>query len=635
MNAAFPFHRPQHVPMTTLHGLLRVLIVTLCLSLVQPFAAVAQANTPAPLPPAAQEVFDKGIVAAREQGYIVAIRYLQDARKLAPQAPQIFRSLGAVEARIPGRELRAMAWYGAYLAALPNAPDAAEVKKEIVRLEVKSQINISGLIRQVQDAASQMSSAYDRDKSLRDVAGLWAKAGDISAALKTVDLIGLAPNFAAELEKGRALQSIASVQAFNGDIAGAKKTAESIREAIYKCQTQRNIAEAQLKAGDDAGAQSTLAAARKTADLIDVRTDGNSQFYELIEVAKAQAEVGDIRGAQQTMEPVADQADKMAKESPTEAKDHGELAIVKAQVKGGDLAGAFKTADRIQTVYLREVAWGDIAEKQLTGGDIAGAQKTVDLLREGHSKSIAQMLVAKAQIKAGHIAGALKTAGMIRDANYKRWTLEAVVKAQTTARDFAGALKSADLMAEGNDKGIAQYDIVRAQSEAGDIAGALKAVDAIQQALWKTFAEVSIANAQIKNGDMAGAKSTLAAAQKTADRIEGADDKASGQKSIAQAQAKAGLANTPSSTHQSTSVNPPSIQSPVAVTAWIEKLDDSVLIHGCPLNTGPFLDLAGYLKSRPPSDGPREVFESLHQTAKTIVGAQNVITGMLKQQATR
>ncbi len=122
----------------------------------QPLSAPAQTNAPAPLPPAAQEAFDKGIMAAKEGGYLVAIRYLQDARKIAPRAPQIFRSMGAVEAKIPGRELRAIAWYGAYLAAIPNAPDAAEVKKEIVRLEVKGQINISGLIKSVEDAANQI-----------------------------------------------------------------------------------------------------------------------------------------------------------------------------------------------------------------------------------------------------------------------------------------------------------------------------------------------------------------------------------------------------------------------------------------------------------------------------------------------
>jgi hypothetical protein len=82
-----------------------------------PFAGWAQGTVPAPLPPAAQVAFDKGITAAKEGGYVLAIRYLQEARKLAPQAPQIFRSLGAVEAKIPGRELRAIAWYSAYLAA--------------------------------------------------------------------------------------------------------------------------------------------------------------------------------------------------------------------------------------------------------------------------------------------------------------------------------------------------------------------------------------------------------------------------------------------------------------------------------------------------------------------------------------
>jgi len=52
------------------------------------------------------------------------------------------------------------------------------------------------------------------------------------------------------------------------------------------------------------------------------------------------------------------------------------------------------------------------------------------------------------------------------------------------------------------------------------------------------------------------------------------------------------------------------------------------------LNTGPFLDLAGYLKSRPPADDPRSAFEALRATAETLVTAQNVIHQMLRRQAT-
>jgi hypothetical protein len=136
-----------------------------------------------------------------------------------------------------------------------------------------------------------------------------------------------------------------------------------------------------------------------------------------------------------------------------------------------------------------------------------------------------------------------------------------------------------------------------------------------------------IAIAQAESGDIAGA-------QKTADLLEGAYLK-DVQAEIAKAQAKAGITNAPSSTRQSTSDTKPPIQPVITVSDWLKKLDDDDKGNGCPLNTEPFLDLAGYLKSLPRTDDPQKIFESLHETAKKIVTAQNVITGMLKQQVKR
>jgi hypothetical protein len=72
----------------------------------------------------------------------------------------------------------------------------------------------------------------------------------------------------------------------------------------------------------------------------------------------------------------------------------------------------------------------------------------------------------------------------------------------------------------------------------------------------------------------------------------------------------------------------------MTVAVWIKMLDDNSQ-SSMALNTEPFLNLAGYLKSLPPSDDPEKVFKSLNETAKKIVNAQNVIVGMLKQQATK
>jgi len=144
--ATLPFNRPQLGPMRKPRGVLRLLIVTVCLSLAQPFAAVAQTNAPAPLPPAAEEALNKGIIAAKVPDYLLAIRFFEEALKLAPQAPVIYMNLGLAESRILGRELRAIAWFGAYLAAYPDAPNAPAVKEQIGVLDIKNQSNILRLI---------------------------------------------------------------------------------------------------------------------------------------------------------------------------------------------------------------------------------------------------------------------------------------------------------------------------------------------------------------------------------------------------------------------------------------------------------------------------------------------------------
>ncbi len=125
---------------------LRLLFVTLCVGIAQPIAAQAQTAT------AAQEALNKGIIAAKVPDYLLAICFFEEARKAAPQAPVIYLNLGLAESRIPGRELRAIAWFGAYLAAYPDAPNAAAVKEQIAVLDVRGQSNVSRLVKAVQDA---------------------------------------------------------------------------------------------------------------------------------------------------------------------------------------------------------------------------------------------------------------------------------------------------------------------------------------------------------------------------------------------------------------------------------------------------------------------------------------------------
>jgi TPR repeat protein len=118
-----------------------------------------------------------GISAAKNQDYLVAVRYFEDAQKAEPKSPEIFYNRGLTESKIPGRELSAISFLAAYVAISPHAADVAAVTDLIRDLYVRNEGNISRILVALQDAAKKQTK-YLIDSSLVQVAELWAKAGD-------------------------------------------------------------------------------------------------------------------------------------------------------------------------------------------------------------------------------------------------------------------------------------------------------------------------------------------------------------------------------------------------------------------------------------------------------------------------
>lgn len=544
-------------------------------------SAYTVASTPDPLPPAAQEAVNKGVIAAKVPDYLLAIRYFEEARKLAPEAPVIYLNMGLAESRIPGRELRAIAWFGAYLAAYPGAPNAAAVKEQVAVLEVRNQSNVSRFLKTVQDTASQLSD----------------KNGDQSWGLGQV----------ADLRLG------------SGDIAEAQKTADLIRLAKPKSIILIAIAKERIKAGDLAGAKNTLASAQKSALLIGNEpslTFTSSEYQQrdqLAEIASVQATANDIAGARETADLIENKFAYQINLART--------AIAEAQIKAGDRVGAQKTltsaiqtADLIESAYHKRVSLSVIAEVQIKAGDMADAKNTLssalkaaELIEEAHLKSMAQSDIAELQTQSGDVPGALKT--------------------------LVSAQDSANLIKDVSHKSIARSLIAEAQIKAGDLAGAKTSLTSAQNfaglikdkgdSYGKDWALSALAQAQAKSGD-------ITSAQKNAGLVQDVYQRSAAQKTITEVQAKSGIAKASNSTRQSTSAAP--IQPVIKVSDWLKKLDDGDEINDCPLNAEPFLDITGHLKSLPGSGDLRGTFDALSETAWTIVKAQNVIAGMLKQQ---
>lgn len=500
--------------------------------------------TRAELSPEAQEAMKKGIMAAKEQEWDIAIQSFQDARKFAPNAPEIYYNLGLAESKMPSRELRAIAWFGAYLAAATNPPNAAAVNDVIAGLQIKNQGNLHRLIKTAQDSARKIPSPAHE---LREVAVLWTESGDLAAALKTDefnndpsahesllvaiakaqaetgDRVGARQTLASARQtvdliqdayyKSQSFVEVAETQVETDDFAGAQSTSELIQEPFIRCQSQIAIASAQTKAGDIAGANQTLSSALKSSDLIG--PDDTKCEYK-IGIAWVQIDTGDFSGARLTL----NSARKWANAIPLQTEGAflicaKESRISEAQVRAGDIPDALetlalvlKTADLVESNYKMQAhrfildTVNRIVDAQTETGDIAGAQQTANMLQDANSNNYAWYMIVEAQAKAGNISGALKTADMIQDATYKGWALGAVDKAQTKARVFA-----------------------EVQAKIGDIAGALKTADSIQEAKDKNAAQLAIAEAQAKMGDTAGAENTLARCLETADSIQEGKDK--------------------------------------------------------------------------------------------------------------
>jgi hypothetical protein len=128
------------------------------------------------LPPAAQELFDKGLIAARIPDYPQAIGNFEEARKVAGDAPVLLYNLGLAESKIPGRELRAIAWFGAYLAVNPNAPNRTAIKDQIDALDVKTQINVEHLIDTLKEMLAKLPENFQDIANTR-IAALYAGVG--------------------------------------------------------------------------------------------------------------------------------------------------------------------------------------------------------------------------------------------------------------------------------------------------------------------------------------------------------------------------------------------------------------------------------------------------------------------------
>jgi ankyrin repeat protein len=134
---------------------------------------------------------DEGLAAARQQQWKVAIRHFLKAQDAAPTSPQVLFNLGLAESKVPGRELRAMAWFQAYLLVAPDAANAAAVRTEIANLKVRVEGAIEKLVERAKQLAGQFSGDDKRRFAFCNVAIAQIRTGDMDGARQTLRKVDL------------------------------------------------------------------------------------------------------------------------------------------------------------------------------------------------------------------------------------------------------------------------------------------------------------------------------------------------------------------------------------------------------------------------------------------------------------
>ena len=315
----------------------------------------------AELSPEAQAAMKKGFLAAKEQEWEVAIKNFQEALKTAPNAPEVFYNLALAESKIPGREQRAIVCFGAYLAANPNAPNAAAVNEFISGLEIKSEGNISRLLKTLQAAANQIPTRYEvsmsgekmevqKEGALARVAKLYALSGDGN---KAADIA-----IESKIDLNRMVDSgVIGTMIWDGGeggISGAKRLLSMAADGYWKelngTYIYGEIAEQEAKSGDIAGAWRDL-------NSMPHKNNGATIQHKvkvLIAIAKTQFIAGNKESSWKTLlqaKDVIDTRDASGASFDDEAK-----ALAEAQIKSGDSTNAQITASLIQRKDLKSSA---------------------------------------------------------------------------------------------------------------------------------------------------------------------------------------------------------------------------------------------------------------------------------------
>lgn len=180
------------------------------------------------LTPELQAAFDKGMAAAEQSEWPLAIKYFSEVEKGQAFYYPVYFNLALAHAKA-GNELAAIAWFRAYLAGTPKAPERSKIEKELTSLEVALEAKMRKILKQADDLSMTLPEqnpdyARPRDTALSDLFSDYANAGMIDEAAA---LLSRMPS-TTYLKADSAKQYLATSLVYEGDIPAAEKMASAL-----------------------------------------------------------------------------------------------------------------------------------------------------------------------------------------------------------------------------------------------------------------------------------------------------------------------------------------------------------------------------------------------------------------------
>jgi tetratricopeptide (TPR) repeat protein len=262
------------------------------------------------------------------------------------------------------------------------------------------------------------------DTTLSGIAWTQASAGDVTAALQTVEAIEN------DQRREQALAEVARAQARSGDVKGALKAAEAFSE--WKDYVLAEAATLLADSGD----------LNEAVRVVDMIANQGERVRPLAALARAQFKKKDLKGAQKTLQISQDIVGRMDKDHPGDARTVALAQVAEAQADTGDLKGARQTIDAIKDARWKGPALGHLAVVQADMGLFKESLDTLGDIEHDYHVGEALTNIVKAQLRQRHFQRAQETADTINNVSWSMHTWVEIAVAQAKAGDRISALKS-------------------------------------------------------------------------------------------------------------------------------------------------------------------------------------------------